>query len=228
MPEMLGHLYNLLAVPFTASTADIRAAYLRRSLETHPDKGGDEHLFREVRPPARPSLHPALVRPGSHADAGLLSQIKEAYEILSDASSRRSYDLRQGFSFSFTATSSSAGGSAFSFSSASSFSSADPRSFSSSSGASSGKHPRPPSDDPRTRPPKRSSFSSASFGASASSASSSSAGASFGGRATEERWKRTRKTSASTEKEAPDGGNKAAKGTVVEEKDEDIFEFAWC
>lgn len=51
-------LYVVIGVPFNASSQDIRAAYLRKSLETHPDKGGDEALFRDVRP--LPSCPPSV------------------------------------------------------------------------------------------------------------------------------------------------------------------------
>lgn len=50
-------LYVVIGVPFNASSQDIRAAYLRKSLSTHPDKGGDEVLFREARP-CPPSVPP--------------------------------------------------------------------------------------------------------------------------------------------------------------------------
>lgn len=56
-------LYVVIGVPFNASSQDIRAAYLRKSLETHPDKGGDEVLFRDVCP--LPSLGLALEQHGA-------------------------------------------------------------------------------------------------------------------------------------------------------------------
>ena len=56
--------YELLQLTADASSADVRAAYLRRSLATHPDKGGCEEQFRQVRSveqqaPRRRLLSPA-------------------------------------------------------------------------------------------------------------------------------------------------------------------------
>jgi len=41
--------HSVLGVPVAASADEIRAAYRRRALETHPDKGGNAELFREVK-----------------------------------------------------------------------------------------------------------------------------------------------------------------------------------
>ena len=42
-------LYEVLRVPrFSATPVEIRTAYRRRALETHPDKGGSAEAFREV------------------------------------------------------------------------------------------------------------------------------------------------------------------------------------
>ena len=41
--------YALLGVSRSGSEDEIRAAYKRRALETHPDKGGDPETFRSVR-----------------------------------------------------------------------------------------------------------------------------------------------------------------------------------
>jgi curved DNA-binding protein CbpA len=50
--------YQLLHLEVDASPAEVRAAYLRRSLATHPDKkGGCDEQFRQVR---RDSDHPPL------------------------------------------------------------------------------------------------------------------------------------------------------------------------
>lgn len=43
-----GSHYQLLGVPPEASTADIRRAYRRRLVETHPDKGGDPAAFQAL------------------------------------------------------------------------------------------------------------------------------------------------------------------------------------
>mmetsp|Transcript_120495 Transcript_120495/g.341448 ORF Transcript_120495/g.341448 Transcript_120495/m.341448 type:complete len:487 (+) Transcript_120495:51-1511(+) len=44
----MASLYDVLGVAEGASPADIRSAYLRRVLESHPDKGGDACAFRAV------------------------------------------------------------------------------------------------------------------------------------------------------------------------------------
>jgi len=59
-----GH-YDVLGVPRTASAAEIHAAYKRRALATHPDKGGDPRDFHRV---------------------------KTAFEELSDEARRTTYD----------------------------------------------------------------------------------------------------------------------------------------
>jgi DnaJ family protein A protein 2 len=58
-------LYELLEIPKTASQKEIKKAYFRLSKIHHPDKGGDEHLFKEI---------------------------NAAYEILSDPEKREKYD----------------------------------------------------------------------------------------------------------------------------------------
>jgi curved DNA-binding protein CbpA len=58
-------LYDLLEVEPTATQDEIKKAYKKLSKKHHPDKGGDEEVFK---------------------------QIKEAYEILSDPVNRRVYD----------------------------------------------------------------------------------------------------------------------------------------
>lgn len=58
-------LYELLEVPKTATQKEIKKAYFRLSKQHHPDKGGDEHLFKEI---------------------------NAAYEILSDPEKREKYD----------------------------------------------------------------------------------------------------------------------------------------
>eukprot|EP00747_Dinoflagellata_sp_TGD_P168281 gnl/TRDRNA2_/TRDRNA2_194294_c0_seq1.p1 gnl/TRDRNA2_/TRDRNA2_194294_c0~~gnl/TRDRNA2_/TRDRNA2_194294_c0_seq1.p1 ORF type:complete len:449 (-),score=70.79 gnl/TRDRNA2_/TRDRNA2_194294_c0_seq1:23-1369(-) len=59
-------LYNLLGILKSASESEVRSAYRRLALEHHPDRGGDAERFKEI---------------------------AEAYEVLSDAERRRSYDL---------------------------------------------------------------------------------------------------------------------------------------
>ena len=67
--------YAALGVQSTADASDIRKAYKKRALQTHPDKGGDEEEFKRV---------------------------GAAYAVLSDEAKRRDYDemrtdgLRQG------------------------------------------------------------------------------------------------------------------------------------
>ena len=60
-------LYEVLEVPREASPATLRRAYRRRSLATHPDKGGSDEAFRRV---------------------------ACAFEVLSSAAARARYDAR--------------------------------------------------------------------------------------------------------------------------------------
>ena len=57
--------YAALGVQSTADASDIRKAYKKRALQTHPDKGGDEEEFKRV---------------------------GAAYAVLSDQEKRRAYD----------------------------------------------------------------------------------------------------------------------------------------
>ncbi|MDP5038896.1 MAG: DnaJ domain-containing protein, partial [Candidatus Gracilibacteria bacterium] len=57
--------YDLLGVEKTASQDEIKKAYRKKAMEHHPDRGGDEKLFKEV---------------------------NEAYGVLSDSSKRNQYD----------------------------------------------------------------------------------------------------------------------------------------
>ena len=67
--------YAALGIQETADASDIRRAYKKRALQTHPDKGGDEEEFKRV---------------------------GAAYAVLSDEAKRSEYDemrtdgLRQG------------------------------------------------------------------------------------------------------------------------------------
>lgn len=58
-------LYETLEIEKDASAKDIKKAYFRLSKQHHPDKGGDEHKFKEI---------------------------SAAYEILSDPQKRKAYD----------------------------------------------------------------------------------------------------------------------------------------
>lgn len=57
--------YEVLGISKTASQDEIKKAYRKKSMETHPDKGGNENEFKEV---------------------------AEAYEVLSDTSKKENYD----------------------------------------------------------------------------------------------------------------------------------------
>jgi hypothetical protein len=59
-------LYDLLGTSRPASEADIKKAYRRLALVLHPDKGGDQQHFNEIR---------------------------QAYQLLSDPEQKRLYDL---------------------------------------------------------------------------------------------------------------------------------------
>jgi molecular chaperone DnaJ len=58
--------YEVLEVPKTATQDEIKKAYRKKALAHHPDKGGDENIFKEI---------------------------AEAYEILSDDEKRKQYDI---------------------------------------------------------------------------------------------------------------------------------------
>lgn len=57
--------YDILGVNKSASPDELKKAYRRKALETHPDKGGDPNVFKEV---------------------------NEAYDVLSDEQKRQIYD----------------------------------------------------------------------------------------------------------------------------------------
>ena len=59
-------LYDVLGVAEAATDREIKSAYRKMSLKHHPDKGGDERVFKEV---------------------------SAAYEVLSDGEKRALYDV---------------------------------------------------------------------------------------------------------------------------------------
>lgn len=64
-PADTEHLYNVLGVKKTATPSEIKKAYRKKAMTHHPDKGGDENVFKEV---------------------------TKAYEILGDEKKRDLYD----------------------------------------------------------------------------------------------------------------------------------------
>lgn len=58
-------LYDILEIPPTASESDIKRAYRKKAVIHHPDKGGDENVFKKI---------------------------NSAYEILSDPKKKEMYD----------------------------------------------------------------------------------------------------------------------------------------
>lgn len=72
-----GDYYSVLEVPRNAAPEDIRRAYRRLALKWHPDKNPDNKAEAEAR----------------------FKEISEAYEVLSDESKRRHYDMYGGGGF---------------------------------------------------------------------------------------------------------------------------------
>lgn len=72
-----GDYYGVLEVPRSAAPEDIRRAYRRLALKWHPDKNPDNKAEAEAR----------------------FKEISEAYEVLSDESKRRHYDMYGGGGF---------------------------------------------------------------------------------------------------------------------------------
>ncbi|KAG2366942.1 hypothetical protein BDR07DRAFT_1479716 [Suillus spraguei] len=70
-------LYDVLAIPTTASTDDVRRAYKQKALETHPDK-----------------LEPTVTEQERRAAEGRFRNVCEAFQVLSDPAKRKAYDDR--------------------------------------------------------------------------------------------------------------------------------------
>lgn len=70
-------LYDVLAIPTTASTDDVRKAYKLKALETHPDK-----------------LEPTVTEQERRAAEGRFRNVCDAFEVLSDPVKRKAYDDR--------------------------------------------------------------------------------------------------------------------------------------
>lgn len=68
------NLYEILEIPYSATTSAIKAAYRRLARKYHPDlNGGDAFCTRKFK------------------------EVTEAYEILSDAEKKKNYDILRGF-----------------------------------------------------------------------------------------------------------------------------------
>jgi molecular chaperone DnaJ len=61
----LENFYQILDVPETATQEEIKKAYRKKAIESHPDKGGDEEVFKKI---------------------------SEAYDVLGNEGKRREYD----------------------------------------------------------------------------------------------------------------------------------------
>lgn len=64
----MSELYDLLGISSTASLEEIKKAYRKKALENHPDKGGNEEMFKKI---------------------------NEAYETLSNVEKRNVYDNKE-------------------------------------------------------------------------------------------------------------------------------------
>ncbi|KAJ8591788.1 DnaJ-domain-containing protein [Rhizopogon salebrosus TDB-379] len=70
-------LYDVLAIPTTASTDDVRKAYKQKALETHPDK-----------------LEPTASEHERRIAEGKFRNVCDAFEVLGDPLKRKAYDDR--------------------------------------------------------------------------------------------------------------------------------------
>jgi molecular chaperone DnaJ len=86
MPDRAQDHYRILGVDPGATQTQIKRAYRRRALRTHPDAGGDREAF---------------------------ARVKRAYDILGDPRRRRRYDIRAGVRPPGTSSSGSASGAGF-------------------------------------------------------------------------------------------------------------------
>lgn len=81
MPSSSSDFYKVLGIPSTANTEDIRRAYKKRSLETHPDRFSvGSQAQREA--------------------TGNFQEVNNAYYVLSDPTRRREYDATRSSSSS--------------------------------------------------------------------------------------------------------------------------------
>ena len=62
------NFYDILGVMETSSQDEIKRAYRKKAVESHPDKGGDEEIFKKI---------------------------SEAYDTLGDEQKRKDYDMRR-------------------------------------------------------------------------------------------------------------------------------------
>ncbi|KAG8220874.1 hypothetical protein J3R82DRAFT_2371 [Butyriboletus roseoflavus] len=91
---MATNLYEVLGISRNATSEEVRKAYRRKALETHPDrlpqgasaadKSTSEDLFRKV------CTHPRC--PTIYCSSMPRRQVNNAYEVLSDSQSRAIYD----------------------------------------------------------------------------------------------------------------------------------------
>lgn len=78
-PSSFNNFYDILGVDKHTSTDDVRKAYRKKALETHPDK-----------------LFPSATEEGKQAAEIQFHKVREAFETLCDPEKRRAYDTRLG------------------------------------------------------------------------------------------------------------------------------------
>jgi len=76
---MASNLYEILGLTQEATSDDIRKAYKKKALETHPD---------------RFSGQPKAVMDSAEEE---FRKVKNAYEVLRDSENRKAYDIKHGF-----------------------------------------------------------------------------------------------------------------------------------